>query len=1079
MAKLPSALQLGDLARVESGRQIATYDASALSRAAAAMTQGGRDLGDGITKLGNALVAAQAKQANADEELANARALSNWNTSKVEHEIGLGEDNNYEDMAERTRKTLTEHRDAAAALIPDPVKREKFVLSTQDDIGRGVIAATNRARRLEGSAQVGWLDQQEQRTINGLVQMTDPQARADGIFAHHKLVDSYVTKGWLDATQAQNWKDRFRTNYASADAQARADRGDIDGVISDLEQARLNSTLQPEQPKPAVRGLGQLSAKYESRGDWGTGGKDNIGWAYGRYQFNSRGSLNDFLRDHPDIAKRFDGVDKESPAFAARWRQVHKELGSAFEEAQQQTFLKHAQPSLNKAQALGFKTDDLGVMESLLSGSIQHGKWQQVLSRAAQAKGFAEMSPQDQIRTLYQARADYVSNLGTIDDNTRAGVLKRYQSELPDALKLAGQKVASADGSFVPNTMEMGEEGAAKSRPAGGPDGLFGYKIRDQLHPGEDRFFKENPGVAGMAAETGDIILNPYSPKSVNRDAVARNEALRLYMRDKNIAPDFAVTDAQRAAFKGTPYENDDAALKATIAARIYSGDPSARATPEQREWVAQNFGEQSAAERKPNIYDFLPGPQREQLLNAMQTKRDQLQTKQQAAAAEGYERQIIDASAGKGPLPERSVIEQAKDIDEARRNNLLVRYDKAAGDVASFQSALGRYRAGEAFNPYEKEDRDNVDKIFAALGGDDAALTTITQKTRVMPQSAATKMRADFISNDTKRVIAGATRASNLLAANPNIFAKTEGGDEIEKTAVKFRAFVDDFGMTAEDAANRLIREQTPEYKASVNARVKGEDIDDLIKKKLAVSDLAGAFDDSFLGLAPNPAVGGSVRERDRMFDQYAQLVKENYLDLASGDLDVAKKLAAKQVAKTWGVSNVSGSAVLMQYPPEKSPVYHGIENAYEKIGKQAVADIKQQSGHDIEQKNIRLSIIPGTTAQSFKSGQPPRYRLEWVDKNGVIQRSRLEWYADPASLREQQAIEREQKFNEAVQTQRDRETAREEDPARKYIGKPVQEFIERTISPKNPERPLDKMPLGNTLGEIRERQMKNEAGE
>lgn len=115
---------------------------------------------------------------------------------------------------------------------------------------------------------------------------------------------------------------------------------------------------------------------------------------------------------------------------------------------------------------------------------------------------------------------------------------------------------------------------------------LLGYSIRDKLFPGEDNYFKANPHVAGMAAETNDIILNPYSPPNINREAVAKNEALRLFMRERNYLPQFGVTDEQRKSFKGTTYSEDDNALRQTLAARIYSGDPSALATKEQTEWV-------------------------------------------------------------------------------------------------------------------------------------------------------------------------------------------------------------------------------------------------------------------------------------------------------------------------------------------------------------------------------------------------------------------------------------------------------------------------------------------------------------
>jgi len=86
-----------------------------------------------------------------------------------------------------------------------------------------------------------------------------------------------------------------------------------------------------------------------------------------------------------------------------------------------------------------------------------------------------------------------------------------------------------------------------------------------------------------MAAEDGSIILNPYSPldqKSLS--AVAKNEALRLKMHKDEFIPDIKITPEQRRFFHGTEYATNPQAMKQTILARIYSGDPSANATREQ-----------------------------------------------------------------------------------------------------------------------------------------------------------------------------------------------------------------------------------------------------------------------------------------------------------------------------------------------------------------------------------------------------------------------------------------------------------------------------------------------------------------
>jgi hypothetical protein len=115
----------------------------------------------------------------------------------------------------------------------------------------------------------------------------------------------------------------------------------------------------------------------------------------------------------------------------------------------------------------------------------------------------------------------------------------------------------------------------------------YGYKIREP-YAGEHEYFRKNLHVGGMAGEDNRIVLNPYSPLTPKElDAVAENEAIRLYLREKNIKPDFDLTPEQKKAFRGTPYEKDEGAARATILGRIISGDPSALGiTPQQKNWA-------------------------------------------------------------------------------------------------------------------------------------------------------------------------------------------------------------------------------------------------------------------------------------------------------------------------------------------------------------------------------------------------------------------------------------------------------------------------------------------------------------
>jgi hypothetical protein len=117
---------------------------------------------------------------------------------------------------------------------------------------------------------------------------------------------------------------------------------------------------------------------------------------------------------------------------------------------------------------------------------------------------------------------------------------------------------------------------------------VYGVGVRD-IHPGEDKYFKDNPHVAGMAAEDNKIILNPYSKLSdKEKQAVMMNEAARVHMRRGMIeAPRYDLSPEQSKAFANYSKSLED--QRQTIAARLLSGDPSAlQPTPDQLEYVGK-----------------------------------------------------------------------------------------------------------------------------------------------------------------------------------------------------------------------------------------------------------------------------------------------------------------------------------------------------------------------------------------------------------------------------------------------------------------------------------------------------------
>ena len=118
---------------------------------------------------------------------------------------------------------------------------------------------------------------------------------------------------------------------------------------------------------------------------------------------------------------------------------------------------------------------------------------------------------------------------------------------------------------------------------------IFGFPKREP-YESELNFFKQRPEVAGMATEDNAIILNPFSKLSdQEKQSVAKNEAIRLWLKKNNVQPQFNLTPEQFKFFRNTEYgqSKDATPLRQTIIARILTGDPSVgKVTPMQKQWA-------------------------------------------------------------------------------------------------------------------------------------------------------------------------------------------------------------------------------------------------------------------------------------------------------------------------------------------------------------------------------------------------------------------------------------------------------------------------------------------------------------
>ena len=384
---------------------------------------------------------------------------------------------------------------------------------------------------------------------------------------------------------------------------------------------------------------------------------------------------------------------------------------------------------------------------------------------------------------------------------------------------------------------------------------------------------------------------------------------------------------------------------------------------------------------------------------------------------AEGYEREIIDAAAGLGALPSRESISRDDTIRPEHKNTLLRQFDAAEKEVRVLRDAEARFNAGAPFNPFNPDDKKAVEKIYQNMGRQEQPippnerLALVVERTGVLPSSVATELRGAVVSGDPNRTGQALTVASGLLQRNPNIFDAVDGGKSIEENAVKYRHYTESLEFTPQEAAKRIVEQQTPEYKQKVQARLKNEDIKKIVEKNLQPSDLSSRFNEG-VPFFSRPNVGFGPEQKLSMFNDYAELFREFYGE--TGDISESKKLAQNQLAKVWGVTKINGSNILMRYPPEKSAAMAGIENPSKFVSDEAVASIKKETGKDVDAGTISIVPIPGVTSGQFFTSPSPQYFLFWRDKNGNPQSLNpgRAFTIDATAARNQQSEERRKEF-------------------------------------------------------------------
>lgn len=259
MAKLPDVSDLGPTPSADPSRPVGSYDVSGFARGAAALAEGGRELGAGVQKAAEGYGELSLDQSRWDY----AKAHAALQTGLVQQNAATAADTNYgpdeagQTLVQRHGDAVQGIADQAAGLIRDPRIRERFVTETTPLIAESNARAQLHATNLENNSDVAYVEQQGNTTIDQGIAAPDDGTRRGLIDAHNQLIDGLVAKGAITPVVGVQMKQNWAHQYATADALHRAET-DPQGVINELRAAPgsndaiTNRILQIEGPGKAA-----------------------------------------------------------------------------------------------------------------------------------------------------------------------------------------------------------------------------------------------------------------------------------------------------------------------------------------------------------------------------------------------------------------------------------------------------------------------------------------------------------------------------------------------------------------------------------------------------------------------------------------------------------------------------------------------------------------------------------------------------------------------------------------------------------------------------------------------------------
>lgn len=203
MARLPSKFDLSGPVSLRSGRQIATYDTTAIGR-------GIQQLGAGIGDLASSMVAKQEQDRQQQNAVDIATAEAHKTQSLLDIQNRAENDPDYAKLPEKYGKEIEDATKQATDVIRDPKMRERYAATQLEGIARARDFITDISTKKAKDANVSALDDANKKNYNLVIDPNTPEdirdkARADISAA----IDTAEKTGLLAPDDASRRRDLF------------------------------------------------------------------------------------------------------------------------------------------------------------------------------------------------------------------------------------------------------------------------------------------------------------------------------------------------------------------------------------------------------------------------------------------------------------------------------------------------------------------------------------------------------------------------------------------------------------------------------------------------------------------------------------------------------------------------------------------------------------------------------------------------------------------------------------------------------------------------------------------------------